>query len=1037
MAGLAWAWGGGEVGGAEAAPRPTAICVGLDDNYPPFTFRGADGVLQGILIDQWRLWEQKTGIKVELQAKDWGRALQEMRAGKFDVLDTAFATSERREFLEFGRPYQKIDVPIFFAREIAGIAGIDSLQGFAVGVKAGDADVELLRQHGVDTLLAFDSYEAVVRAAQERKITVFVIDQPPALYFLNKLGLGAEFRHSAPLMVGEFHRTVAKGQTGLLQVVEDGFAQITPAERQAIQDRWYGVNELSPRAWRELRWLLVALGGIVAALFLWNTALRAAVRRHTAELQKSEARLADAQQRTQLGCWEVDLATRQAWWSREMYRLLDCPPQDGVPHFRAWWRRVQREDRARLATAFRQMLAQAGPVSVDFRSAPVAGVVRHFRFVGETLRGAEPRENKAVGTLFDITERKQAEQALLASERKFGDLVGSLPHGVYQIRVSPQGWVFEYVSARWCELTGLTSEAVLADSRLAFDLVHPAEAAEFLARNQAVMQTLEPLIWEGRMIVGGQVRWMHLESRPARPDNGRVLWTGILSDVTDQVRARETARESDARFRRLHESMSDAFVRVDMHGAIQEANTTYAALLGYTAAELQHLSLRDVTPANWQAREAEMLQTQLLVQGHSPVYELEYRCKDGRVVPVELRSFLLRDEAGTPNGWWAIVRDITQRRAIEAALRENEARYRLLFEHNPAPMLIYARDSLQLLAVNDAFEKHYGYSRAEALALRLPDLYPAEEKEPIVALARRLHGHAYAGQWHHLRRDGTLLAIVARSHELKFSDQEARIAVITDITDRQQAEDEVRQLNATLEQRIKERTAELEAKNKELESFTYSVSHDLKAPLRGIDGYSRLLLEDHAAQLDEEGRRFLATVRRAAGQMGQLIDDLLAYSRLERRAWQTESVDLPALIDALLVQRREEIAAAGVLVQVELAVTRVHCDADGLCLALRNLLDNALKFSRGATPPRLEIASRAGGLGTLLTVRDNGVGFDMKFHDRIYDIFQRLHRAEDYPGTGIGLAIVRKAMQRMAGRTYAESCPGQGATFYLEIPHTS
>ncbi len=238
---------------------------------------------------------------------------------------------------------------------------------------------------------------------------------------------------------------------------------------------------------------------------------------------------------------------------------------------------------------------------------------------------------------------------------------------------------------------------------------------------------------------------------------------------------------------------------------------------------------------------------------------------------------------------------------------------------------------------------------------------------------------------------------------------------------------------AELEQRVAERTAELEAKNQALETFTYSVSHDLKAPLRGIDGYSRLLLEYHVDRLDEEGRTFLHSIRHATGQMRQLIDDLLAYSRLERRSLTTGRIDPRALIEALLIERADEIGQRNVSLTLNVSCEPVVADAEGLTQALRNLLDNALKFTHEVSEPRVEIGGRDTENGCILWVRDNGIGFDMQYHDHIFDIFQRLHRAEDYPGTGIGLAIVRKALERMGGRAWAESSPGTGATFYLEI----
>jgi PAS domain S-box-containing protein len=229
--------------------------------------------------------------------------------------------------------------------------------------------------------------------------------------------------------------------------------------------------------------------------------------------------------------------------------------------------------------------------------------------------------------------------------------------------------------------------------------------------------------------------------------------------------------------------------------------------------------------------------------------------------------------------------------------------------------------------------------------------------------------------------------------------------------------------------------AALTAANRELETFTYSVSHDLKGPLRGIVGYCRLLQRDYADKLDDDGRQFLANVHQAAIHMDRLIDDLLAYSRLERREMQPGPVDLAALIASLLEERGDEVISRHARVHVDVpANAMLRCDRDALAMSLRNLLENALKFARPGTQPEVTIEARDMGSVWQIAVRDAGIGFDMKFHDRIFTIFQRLHRPEEYPGTGVGLAIVRKAMERMGGRVWARSAPGQGATFYFEFP---
>ena len=251
---------------------------------------------------------------------------------------------------------------------------------------------------------------------------------------------------------------------------------------------------------------------------------------------------------------------------------------------------------------------------------------------------------------------------------------------------------------------------------------------------------------------------------------------------------------------------------------------------------------------------------------------------------------------------------------------------------------------------------------------------------------------------------------------------------------RRRAREALDQLNAELEERIATRTAALNAKSRELESFAYSVAHDLKAPLRGIDGYSRILLEDYTKSLDAEGRTLLQTIQDSTDEMNQLIDDLLAYSRLERRELKADRIELASMINSLVEEKRREASERPIDFVVDVNGATVLADASGLTQSVRNYLDNAIKFTVNVAEPRIEIGSKESDGSCLLWVSDNGIGFDMKYHDRIFDIFQRLNVTEDYPGTGIGLAIVRKAMERMGGRAWAKSEPGHGATFYLEIP---
>ncbi|MFB0935879.1 MAG: EAL domain-containing protein [Propionivibrio sp.] len=274
------------VNGIAATPSDS-IRVVLDDNYPPYIFRDSNGQVQGVLKDLWELWQQRTGVTVDFQPMDWGKARATMESGKADVIDTIFETEERQKIYDFSRPYATIEVPIFFHKSISGITDANSLKGFSVGVKDGDACIDYLAAHGISDLKRYPSYESQVRAAIRQEIRILCIDKPPAFYFFNREGAADEFRHSPPLYVGEFHWAVAKGNSDLKRLVEDGFSRITADERAAIEKRWMG-EKLVKGGWpgyaRYGWYVLLSVLLIITFLAVWNWGLRRRVSMRTREL---------------------------------------------------------------------------------------------------------------------------------------------------------------------------------------------------------------------------------------------------------------------------------------------------------------------------------------------------------------------------------------------------------------------------------------------------------------------------------------------------------------------------------------------------------------------------------------------------------------------------------------------------------------------------------------------------------------------------------------------------------------------------------
>ncbi len=284
-------------------------------------------------------------------------------------------------------------------------------------------------------------------------------------------------------------------------------------------------------------------------------------------------------------------------------------------------------------------------------------------------------------------------------------------------------------------------------------------------------------------------------------------------------------------------------------------------------------------------------------------------------------------------------------------------------------------------------------------------------------------------------KTGNLIPVIANTFLIRGA-AGSPIAMATvqhDITDRKRAEREIRELNLGLEQRVAERTAELRMANKELEAFSYSVSHDLKAPLRAIDGFSAVLSDDHSKQLNAEGRHVLAVIRQNTQQMGQLIDDLLTFSRVGRSDMQSGEIDIAELAGTVFQELRSAVPERSIRLELG-PLPSIHGDRTMIRQVFVNLISNAIKFTGPREQAVVEIGCEAKDGEHIFHVKDNGVGFDMQYVDKLFGVFQRLHYADEFPGTGVGLAIVQRMIGRHGGRVWAEGRLDEGATVFFALP---
>ncbi|MEZ4524547.1 MAG: PAS domain S-box protein [Desulfobacterales bacterium] len=611
----------------------------------------------------------------------------------------------------------------------------------------------------------------------------------------------------------------------------------------------------------------------------------------------------------------------------------------------------------------------------------------------------------------DITDRILAEKRLRESEEQYRKLVDGSPDILYRFSKEKGGF---YVSDRVESILGYPADYLMKNPFVWYHSVHPDDK-ELVDRATAEF-------WKGKHFkieyrikdVNGKWHWFYDRSIGRRMEDNDIVAEGLAMDITDR-------KEAEERFKTFFTMISDIFCIADIDGCFRLINPAAQKILGYSEEELLSKPYLEFVHPDDRKKTVQIIEEQLKQGVRVLNFQNRYICKDGSVRWLEWTSSPINDRGIT----YAVARDCTERLKMELALKESELRMRNIFNALEEAVLVLSPQR-KLMNANRAAEEIFGYCTQELFEAETDILHVDEAH--YTEFEKRIRDAFEQGQTAEFeftarRKNGEIFPTEHTVSLLKDDSDKTvgMVSVIRDISQRKKAEEI---LQKTL--------ADLELSNTELEQFAYIASHDLQEPLRAVAGFLQLLQNRYQDRLDEKGHHYIERSVKAAHRMQTLINDILTLSRVNTRGQGFALTDLNFILERTLEDLEPVIRNAN----AHISCTRLPCvdaDANQIQSLLQNLLGNAVKYVEEKEPV-VEITCTEAQKDYHFCVKDNGIGIDPRFHERIFQIFQRLHTEKEYPGTGLGLALCRKIVERHGGTIWVESESGKGSVFHFTLP---
>ena len=651
------------------------------------------------------------------------------------------------------------------------------------------------------------------------------------------------------------------------------------------------------------------------------------------------------------------------------------------------------------------------------------------------LRISNSHQDKSLVTLIDRTEQKLAEEKLRNTAQRLNEAQRLAHIGSWELDLVNNVLIWSDEIYRMFEIDpnkfSATYEAFL-------DAIHPDDREAVNIAYTRSLKTRTTYAIDHRIVYSdGRVKYVHEQCETYYDGDKPTRSIGTVQDITERKQAEEALRESELKYREIFDNVLDSLflleVTDDGHFRNLEVNPAFEKSTGIARTQLIGKVIEETVPKN--VADIVNAKYHRCVEAGIPIEEeAELDLPTGRRY---FHSTLIpaRNEIGRIHRIIGISRDITDRKKAEDALRESEAKFFTVFQLSPMALSITSIKDQVFLDVNNSFLQNVGYKRDELIgkSSNILDLWADhglwDKFRQIMADKGKIDNFEFEfrgkpGKYGYGLISATIVTI---------NGAPCVLSQIANINDRKAMEEKIRTLNRELERRIFERTAQLESANKELEAFAYSVSHDLRAPLRGIDGFCQVLFDEYKGNMDEAGKNYLMRIRAAAQRMGQLIDDMLELSRISRSEMKIHQVDLSNIANEITNELNESAPGRKVNFSIQNGI-QVNGDGRLLRIVLENLMGNAWKFTSKHSKASIMFGMQIVDGNPAYFVSDDGAGFDMNYAQKLFGAFQRLHTAKEFEGTGIGLATVQRIVHRHGGKVWAKGEVEKGATFYFTIP---